>query len=47
MIIVFVIGLPLGAIILLWRRRTEIKENKDVRELRFLYDGYHPSSMWW
>ena len=47
MIIIFVAGLPGGALALLWKRREAIKSSMDVRELRFLYDGYNPSAMWW
>jgi hypothetical protein len=47
MIIVFVIGLPVGALLLLYKHRKAITNLEDIRELRFLYTGYKSRTMWW
>lgn len=47
MCVIFVLGLPLFTIVLLFFRKKEILHGIDVREYRFLYEGYNAKTIWW
>lgn len=50
MVVVFVVGLPLGIFLVLWRRRAHLHgpgSEETMHRFGFLYEAYGPTALYW